>query len=265
MTVMALVLVAGLLVMGLLGAWLTPHDPMKLSVLDKLKPPSPTHPFGTDELGRDLLSRVIFGTRFSLLAAAVVVTIAITIGVPVGLAAGYFGGRVDGALMRLTDVFLAFPSLVLAMAVAAVFGAGLLNAVIAVGIVWWPTYARLMRAVTLSNRGLTYVDAARSLGASHTRILSRHLLPNSLSPLMVRASMDAGRAVLMTAGLSFIGLGAQPPLPEWGSMVARGRDYFLTSWWFSTFPGLAIYVTVLAFSLLGDGLRDIFDPRLRRR
>jgi peptide/nickel transport system permease protein len=198
-----------------------------------------------------------------LLSAAAVVGLAMLVGVPIGLVSGYVGGRLDEALMRLTDVFLAFPSLILAMAVAAVAGPGLRNAVIAVAIVWWPTYARLMRAVTLYGRELAFVEAARSMGASGGRIIFRHLLPNSLSPLIVRASMDAGRAVLMTSGLSFIGLGAQPPLPEWGAMVARGRDYFLDAWWYSIFPGASIYLTVLAFSLLGDSLRDRLDPRLR--
>jgi len=263
LTVVAIATIVALVLVALIGPWLALADPLKVDMEQKLRPPSRAHPFGTDELGRDLFSRVVHGTRLSLLAAAVVVGIAMALGVPVGMVAGYAGGRLDEVLMRITDVFLAFPSLILAMAVAAVFGPGLRNAVLAVAIVWWPTYARLMRAVTLVGRGLDYVDAARAMGASNRRIIARHLLPNSLSPLLVRASMDAGRAVLMTAGLSFIGLGAQPPVPEWGAMVARGRDFFLDSWWYSMFPGLSIYVTVLAFSLFGDSLRDMLDPRLR--
>jgi peptide/nickel transport system permease protein len=263
MTIASIVTICGLILLAILGSNLTPYNPMQPDVASKLLPPSVVHLFGTDELGRDIFSRVLFGTRYSLISATIVVAIAMFIGVPIGLVAGYFGGRLDELLMRAADVFLAFPSLVLAMAVVAVFGAGLTKAIIAVAIVWWPTYARLMRAVAISGSRLLYVEAARSLGARHDRIIFRHLLPNSLSPLMVRASMDGGRAVLMTAGLSFIGLGAQPPLPEWGAMVAEGRDFFLNSWWYTTFPSLSIYVVVLAFSFLGDGLRDILDPRLR--
>lgn len=242
---------------------LAPSPPTKITLPDKLLPPSPAHPFGTDDLGRDVLSRVIYGARISLASGVLVVVIAMLLGVALGLVSGYWGGPLDGVLMRISDVFLSFPRLVLAMAIAATLGAGLLNGMIAVALSWWPWYARLVRSQVLSLRQADFVTAASSIGANHRRIITRHLLPNIVGLIAVQASLDLGYAILFTASLSFIGLGVQPPTPEWGSMIAQGRNYMLTHWWYPTFPGLAIFVAVLGSNLFGDALRDILDPRLR--
>lgn len=231
---------------------------------NRFRPPSWTHIFGTDDLGRDLFSRVIWGGRTSLTAGIVVVLIAIGIGVPLGLVAGYFGGAVGEIIMRITDVFLSFPPMLLALAISAALGAGLTNAMIAVGITWWPWYTRLMRSQIVSVREKDFVESARAIGVSPLRILLRHIFPNCLAPITVQATLDVGYAILMTASLSFIGLGAQAPTPCWGLLVNIGRKYFLEYWWYATFPGLFIFASVLAFNLIGDGVRDVLDPRLRR-
>jgi peptide/nickel transport system permease protein len=252
-----------LLGVALAGKDVTPFDPLRIAPVDKLLQPSPAHPFGTDDLGRDLLSRVIAGARISLLVGVLVLTIAMSVGVGLGLVAGYWGGWVDEAIMRTTDIFLSFPRLVLAIAIAATLGPGLYNAMVAVALSWWPWYTRLVRGQLLSLREQEFVQAAVSLGAGRPRILLRHLLPNVGTTVVIEASIDFGYAILATASLSFIGLGAQPPTPEWGSIIAQARSYMIDAWWFPTFPGLAIFLVVLGFNLLGDAVRDAFDPRLR--
>ncbi len=252
-----------LVLAAIFAPFLAPAGPTQIMLPNKLLPPSLAHPFGTDDLGRDVLSRVIYGGRISLASGVVVVLIAMLLGVVLGLVAGYWGGVIDGVVMRVSDVFLSFPRLVLAMAIAASLGAGLINGMIAVALSWWPWYARLVRSQVLSLKQADFVTAASSTGASHGRIIVRHLLPNIIGLIAVQSSLDLGYAILFTASLSFIGLGAQPPTPEWGAMISQGRNYMLTHWWYPTFPGLAIFVAVLGANLFGDTLRDILDPRLR--
>jgi peptide/nickel transport system permease protein len=263
LTVAGLVLVALLAFIAATAPLIAPADPLEQELSERLKPPSSEHWLGTDQLGRDVLSRMIYGARISLLIGIVVVALAAGVGVFVGLLAGFSGGWLDESLMRLTDVFFAFPALILAMAISGALGPSLTNAMIAIAIVSWPVYARLVRAQVLSLRELEYVEASRSLGASSGRIMWKHILPNTLSPLLVQASFDMGAAILAAAGLSFIGFGTQPPTPEWGIMVSDGRNYIATHPWLSLYPGLAILLTVAAFNLIGDGLRDALDPRLR--
>ncbi|HEX6988894.1 MAG TPA: ABC transporter permease [Bacillota bacterium] len=230
----------------------------------QFEPPGEEFWFGTDDLGRDLFSRVLFGARISLLAGCMTIGLALVIGVPLGLLAGYAGGLTDEAIMRVTDVMLSFPPLLLAVAIAAAFGPSLTNAVIATGLSWWPWYTRIIRSTAAGLRRREYVEAARAAGAGHLAIMGRHILPNALPPVLVQASMDFGSVVLTTAALGFLGLGAQAPQPEWGLMVAIGRNYFLTQPWVVVFPGLGILITVMAFNFLGDGLREVLDPRLSR-
>ncbi len=228
-------------------------------------PPSLDHPFGTDRLGRDVLSRVIFGGRPALGVALAVVLLAVLIGVPLGLVAGYRGGWLDEALMRFTDLFLAFPPLLLAMVIAATLGASLFHAGLALAISWWPWYARLARTVTQSLRNEPFIDAARVYGVREPVILVRHVLRNATTPILVQATIDAGTVILAVGALAFLGLAAQPPTADWGLMVADGRTTVVTEWWISTFPGLAIFAAVLGFNLLGDALRDVLDPRTDSR
>jgi peptide/nickel transport system permease protein len=263
LTVAGLVIVALLALTALFAPLLAPADPLKQTLSNRLKPPSAEHWMGTDQLGRDILSRMIYGARISLMIGLVVVGLAAGVGIFVGLVAGYTGGWLDETLMRMTDVFFAFPALILAMAISGALGPSLTNAMIAIAVVTWPVYARLVRGQVLSLRELEYVSAARSLGASSGRIMWQHILPNSLPPLLVQVSFDMGAAILAAAGLSFIGFGTQPPTPEWGVMVSDGRNYIATHGWLSLYPGLAILLTVAAFNLIGDGLRDALDPRLR--
>ena len=230
----------------------------------KLQPPSAEHLFGTDDYGRDIFSMVIYGARTSLRICIIVVSISTLIGIFLGGIAGYFGGVIDEVLMRITDVFLAIPYLILAMAVAAALGRSIDHIMEAMIIVWWPTYARLMRGQVLTVREQQYVEAARSVGASNSRILFRHIFPNSFPPLLVEITLDLGAVLLVAAGLSFIGLGASPGTAEWGLMISSGRIHMFHAWWYVTFPGLAILFVVLGFNLLGDGLRDVTDPKLRR-
>lgn len=257
---MLLVLVA--ILVALFAPLVAPLDPIAMAPRDRLLPPSSAHWFGTDDNGRDILSRVIFGTRYSLVAAFGILGLAALAGTVIGLAAGLVGGWLDELLMRVTDMFLAFPALVLAMALTAALGPSLFNAVLATALVWWPWYARLVRGQALHLKHEAYVEAAIVAGASRLRIAYHHILRNCLTPLIVQISLDMGYAILTLAGLSFVGLGAQPPTPEWGSMVSVGRDYFLDSWWMVTFPGLAIFVTVMAFNLLGDGIQEALSPRV---
>ena len=229
----------------------------------KLKPPSSTHPFGTDEVGRDIYSRVIMGTRLSFQIGLIIIFIAMGIGVPLGIIAGYVGGWLNEFIMRVTDIFLSIPGLLLALAIVGALGPGIKNAMLALSIVWWPGYVRLVQGKTLSLREESFVEGAKSIGASKLRVIFSHILPNCTSPIIVKASMDMGMAILFAANLGFIGVGAQPPIPEWGAMISTGRNYLPDHWWMATFPGMAILITVLGFNLLGDGLRDILDPQSR--
>lgn len=264
LSAVGLALSAAFVLMAIAAPLLAPHDPLVMDPSNRLAAPSARHWFGTDDGGRDILARVIYGTRSSLLTALGILSLASLIGTSIGLAAGYFGGWVDEALMRMTDMFLAFPALVLAMGLAAALGPSLFNAMLATAVVWWPWYARLVRGQALHLKNEAFVEAARVAGASGLRIAVRHILRNCLTPITVQMSLDIGYAILTLSSLSFIGLGAQPPTPEWGSMVSIGRDYFLDQWWIVTFPGLAIFVSVMAFNLLGDGLQESLSPRLRR-
>jgi peptide/nickel transport system permease protein len=264
LNVAAFVLIAVFALCALFAPLLAPYDPLFQDLGIRLTPPSPEHWLGTDSLGRDILSRILYGARISLLVGVVVVVSAGLVGTAIGLVAGYVGGFVDEALMRLTEVFLAFPALILAMAIAGALGPSLTNAIIAIAAVTWAVYARLTRGQILSLRRREFVEAARAMGATQMRIVVRHLLPNALAPLMIQASFDLGSSIIAAAGLSFIGFGAQPPTPEWGVMISEGRNYISTQPWLSLFPGLAILLAVGSFNLLGDGLRDAFDPRLSR-
>jgi peptide/nickel transport system permease protein len=264
-------LVAGTIILflvvlsALLAPQISPYDPVDQDFASQLRSPSASHLFGTDEFGRDIFSRVVFGARIALNVGAVADAIATTLGVLLGVLAGYFGGRLDAVLTRLIDVMLAFPYLLLAMIVVAILGPGLTNAMVAIAIVYTPQFARVVRGVVLSVKEQEFVESARAMGMGMLRILFRSILPNIVSPIIVMATLTVGFMIVETAGLSFLGLGASPPTPEWGSMLATGRQYMLTAPWITTFPGLAILVTVVAFNLVGDGLRDLLDPRLRGR
>jgi peptide/nickel transport system permease protein len=236
----------------------------KTNVANTLQAPSLAHPFGCDKLGRDVLSRVIVGARPALIVPIGVVLFAVLIGAPLGAIAGYKGGWIDEVIMRVTDLFLAFPSLLLAMAIAAALGRGIQNAAIALTVSWWPWYTRLVRGVTVSLKERYFVEAAQAIGVRDSVIVLRHILPNTISAILVQSTVDLGTVILAMGGLAFLGLGTQPPAPDWGLMVADGRIYILQQWWISTFPGLAIFVIVLAFNLIGDTMRDIFDPRQYR-
>jgi peptide/nickel transport system permease protein len=252
---------------AILGPWIAPYPEQgfgKTNVATRMLPPSPEHLLGTDRLGRDMLSRIIIGARPALVASLVVVGLAVVIGSLLGSLAGYVGGWVDEVIMRITDLFLAFPALLLAMAIVAAIGPGLTNAMLAIAVSWWPWYTRLVRGVALSLRQRYFVEAARSIGVNNVTIVLRHILPNCISPILVQATIDIGTVILAATGLAFIGLGTQPPAPDWGLMVSEGRGFILNEWWYSTFPGLVIFISVLAFNLLGDVLRDIFDPRQYR-
>jgi len=240
---------------------LAPYDPAKINFPDKLVSPGWAHLMGTDELGRDIFSRVIYGARTSLVIGITVLAFSMVIGVPIGLVSGYFGGRIDTILMRISDVFLAFPPLLLPIAITAALGAGLFNAMMALAISWFPWYARIMRSSVIAIRKELYIDAARAMGVGHFRIMIRHALPNASTPVIVQASMDFGYTILAAASLSFIGIGAKPPAIEWGLMVALSRSKFLDFWWTAAFPGFAIFITVLAVNLIGDGVRDFLDPK----
>ncbi|MFI7072898.1 ABC transporter permease [Micromonospora sp. WMMA1998] len=256
-TVVLLVLV----VVGVAGPWLAPSGVNDVDVDQMLRPPSGAHPFGTDELGRDVLSRVLVAARVSLEVGVVSVGIALVAGVTLGLFAGYYRGWLDSVLMRAMDVLFAFPVLLLAVAIVAVLGPGLLTAMVAIGVVYTPIFARITRAGVLSVREQVFVRAAVSIGASDLRIMRRHVLPNIAAPLIVQTSLSLAFAILSEAALSFLGLGIQPPAPAWGRMLFDGRGFVTDAWWLGVFPGAAIFLTVLAFNLVGDALRDVLDPR----
>ncbi len=258
-----LVIVIIWILLTILAPHVAPYDPLKQDVKNRLHPPSLQHPLGTDQLGRDILSRIIYGGRISLPVGFLVVSLAMVIGTILGALAGYLGRAMDTILMRITDMVMAFPGIILAMAIAAALGPGLEKSTLAIVIVWWPNYARIVRSLVLSVRENEYVTAARSLGCREGRILLKTVLPNCIAPAIVMATTDLGNAILTFSGLSFLGLGAVPPAPEWGTMVASGILVF-DQWWVSAFPGLAILSIVMGFNFLGDGLRDALDPRLRR-
>lgn len=265
LSIVGLALIAGFLLLAFAAPLIAPADPMQQALYNRLSPPTLAHPFGTDDFGRDILSRVIYGARISLRVGVVAVLIALLLGTGIGLVAGYWGGWIDQVLMRVMDLLLAFPSILLAIGIVAILGPGLENAMLAVGIVAVPQYARLVRASVLTVRETDYVLAARALGASDVRILAIAILPNCLAPLIVQATLGLATAILDAAGLSFLGLGAQPPIPEWGAMLSQGRELIVRAPWVLTFPGGAIFLTVLAFNLVGDGLRDALDPKAVRR
>jgi peptide/nickel transport system permease protein len=256
-------LIALVLLVAAVGPALVPQDPLKTAPLERLKGPSAEHLFGTDSLGRDLFSRVIYGARISILIGLISVSISLLPGTMLGLAAGYFGGRLDNFIMRLMDMLLAFPAILLAIFITAILGPSLPNTMVAVGIVYIPHYARIVRASVLSLKEQLFVQAIAHLGGGHSRILLRHILPNALPPIIVYATLGMGTAVLQAAALGFLGLGAQPPQPEWGAMLSEGRQYIQIAPHVAAFPGAAILVLVLGFNLFGDGLRDVLDPSLR--
>ena len=261
--VVGLTVLLALVLVAIFAPYIVPYDPLKIEPGQALLSPSPDHLFGTDQFGRDVFSRVVAGTYISLAVGLISVGIAVIFGVTIGLVSGYYGGKVDNFLMRLIDVMLAFPGILLALAIVSMLGPSLANLMVAVGVSSIPTYARLTRGSVLSAREELYVDAARSIGVRNRTILGRHLLPNVVAPIIVTATLGVGAAILWAAALSFLGLGSQPPTPEWGRMLSEGRQYLRDQWWISTFPGLAIMITVLASNLLGDGLRDTLDPRLK--
>ena len=263
-TALGLFLVASLMLAGLLAPWLPLDDPTEINLPDRLLTPSTEHLLGTDHLGRDTFSRVVHGARVTLLAAAATLALSMTIALTVGILSGYHGGWADTALMGVVDLLLAFPSLILALAVAGALGPGLLNVLLAAGAVWWAGHARIIRGVTLGARQMEYVTAARAAGAGNTRIILRHIAPNILGPIIVIASLDVGWIILGIAGLNFLGLGAQPPTPEWGAMLNDARPHLQTAPRLLLLPGAAIFLAVLGFNLLGDGLRDLLDPRTVR-
>jgi peptide/nickel transport system permease protein len=252
-----------MLLMAVLAPWIAPYDPFQQTPQDRLSPPSEKHILGADHLGRDTLSRIIYGSRYSLSVGIVSVTIGLCVGSAIGLLAGYYGRWLDNVLTRCMDVLLAFPGILLALAVVTALGPGLFNVMIAVGVWSVPIYARIARGSALSLKQQEFVQAARAFGASNTRIMVRHVLPNSLPPLLVLSSLNVASAILWAAALSFLGLGAQPPTPEWGAMLNDGRPYTVVAPHVATFPGLAIMITVLSFNFVGDALRDALDPRLK--
>ena len=258
-----LILICALLILAIVGPSIAPYGPYKTDPINKLEAPNRTHIFGTDHLGRDILTRVLHGARISVTIAVIILVVSGSIGTLIGIVAGYFGGGIDNVLMRITDIFLAFPRLILAMAVAAALGRSLNNVVLAVAFTTWTIFARLARGQAMAVKEEDYIEAARASGATNRRILLVHVLPLCISPVIIQGTISMGGIILVVAGLGFIGFGAQPPTPEWGVMVSDGRNYLPTGWWACVFPGLAIMFTVLGFNLLGDGVRDILDPRMR--
>ena len=265
--VVGLILILLMVLLAILAPWLTPYPEEGRgtpNVINKLLPPSSEHPFGTDLLGRDMLARVLFGARTSLIAGLSIVVLSVVFGTILGAVAGYFGGWVDDVIMRVTDIFLAFPPLLLAMIVAAVLEPSLGNAILSITLTWWPWYTRLARAQAISVRERDYVKAARGVGVNDLTIIGRHIAPNIITPILVQGTLDLGVAILTLAGLSFLGLGVPPPTADWGSMVREGRTYVASGrWWIGTFPGLALFLTTMAFNLVGDGLQVVTNPRAR--
>lgn len=268
LSLLALIILILLVAAAAVSTWVVPYpgDIRYDTHIDiKFQEPSAEHWMGTDELGRDVFSRVVYGARVSIVNGLLAVAIALLIGVPLGAIAGSFGGWVDNVIMRVTDVFLSFPPLLLAIALVALLGSSLTNAIIAISASWWPWYTRLVRGQAISIKERKFVQAAETIGTSRTKIIFKHIIPNCISPVIVQASMDIGGVIMTLASLSFLGLGAQNPTPEWGLMISTGRAYFPDKWWYCIFPGLAIFVTVLCFNLLGDAIREIMDPKTRKK
>jgi peptide/nickel transport system permease protein len=261
LAVSGVIIVLALILMAIFASWIAGQSPYAQLLTARLEPPSMEHWFGTDELGRDIFSRIIYGSRITLLIIFLVSIVVLPVGLLIGTVAGYFGGVLDMFLMRVTDIFLAFPRLVMALAFAAALGPGIENAVLAISITAWPPYARLARAETMTIRRSDFILATRMQGASALRIIWSHIVPLCLPSVIVRLTLDMAGIILIAAGLGFLGLGAQPPAPEWGLMVSSGRSYLLDQWWVATIPGIAIFVVSFGFNLLGDGLRDVFDPK----
>jgi peptide/nickel transport system permease protein len=264
LAVLGLLIILTLILTAAFAPQIAPYDPIATSLGNRLMPPSSDHIFGTDEMGRDIFSRIVWGSRLTLYVIFLVAVIAAPVGIAVGAVSGYFGGIVDTLLMRITDIFLAFPKLILALAFVAALGPGIENAIIAISITSWPPYARIARAETITTRNSDFIRAIRLQGANSMRIIVRHIMPLCLSSLIVRVTLDMAGIILTAAGLGFLGLGAQPPSPEWGAMTSSGRAYILDHWWLITMPGTAIFVVSLAFNLLGDGLREVLDPKRDR-
>ena len=258
-----LIIIFLFIVMAIFAPFISPYDPLVQDISQRLKPPTIAHPLGTDQLGRDVLSRVIYGSRISLIVGFSAVFISGLIGITVGLISGFYGGKIDAIIMRLADIQLSLPFILLAIAIMAVLGPGLRNIILVLGITGWVIYARIVRSETLQIKGIDFVNAAISLGNNDLRILFKHILPNVLASAIVVATLEMARMIIMEAALSFLGLGIQPPTPSWGTMVADGRDYITNAWWLITFPGLAIMMTVLGINLFGDWLRDSLDPKLK--
>lgn len=264
LTLLGFSIILALIFVAIFAPTIAPYDPIAMSLSNRLAPPSMSHLLGTDELGRDILSRIIYGTGVALKIMIIVLLIDLPLGLFLGIVAGYFGGWIDEITMRMADIFMAFPRLILAMAIGAALGPSLVNTMIAIAITMWPTYARLARGETLSIKERAFIEAEKALGTSKAKILFSSILPLCSSTTIVRATLDMGDVIRIAAGMSFLGLGAQPPIPEWGLMVSTGRSFLVTQWWVPTFPGFAILFAVLGFNLLGDGIRDITDPHLRR-
>lgn len=261
LAVLGALIVLGLVLTAAFAPWIAPESPIGQNLDARLLPPSAAHWMGTDELGRDIFSRVVYGARITLMIVALVAVISAPLGLLIGAVSGYFGGWVDRILMGVTDVFLSMPKLILALAFVAALGPGIENAIIAIAITAWPAYARIARAETLTFRNAEFIDATRLIGASPARIIIRHVLPLCTSSMIIRVTLDMAGIILTAAGLGFLGLGAQPPLPEWGAMISRGRTFILDEWWVATMPGFAIIIVSLGFCFLGDGLRDVLDPK----
>jgi len=251
------------LIVAIFAPYIAPHEPNEQHLLNRLNPPSMKHPLGTDGHGRDLLSRIIFGSRISLMIGLISIGIGLGLGVPLGLTAGYFGGVYEEVVMRGIDILMSFPGILLALVVVAILGPGLFNVMVAIGVWSVPIFTRMVRGSTLSIKEEEFIEAARAIGLGDFKIILKQVLPNCLAPILVLSSLRLATAILSAAALSFLGLGAQPPTPDWGAMLSAGREYLRVAWWFSTFPGLAIMFVVLGFNLLGDGLRDILDPKMR--
>jgi len=263
LTVIGGAIILLLILTALFAPWIAPESPVGQHLEGRLMPPSAAHWMGTDELGRDIFSRVVYGARITLMIVALVAIISAPLGLLIGAVSGYFGGWVDTVLMGVTDVFLSMPKLILALAFVAALGPGIENAIIAIAITAWPAYARIARAETMTFRNSEFIAAMQLVGASRTRIILRHVLPLCTSSMIVRVTLDMAGIILTAAGLGFLGLGAQPPLPEWGAMISRGRVFILDQWWVATMPGFAIIIVSLGFCFLGDGLRDVLDPKQR--
>jgi len=261
--VIGLLAIGIMVVVALLAPMVAPYDPIEPSPSEAFSSPSPRHLMGTDYIGRDILSQLVYGARISLRTGVLSVLIGLVLGSVIGLISGFYAGMVDAVIMRLMDMMLAFPGMILALSIVSVLGPSLTNVLLAVGLAMVPLFARLVRGSVLSEKEKVYIEAARAIGSSSWRIAFRHILPNVVAPILVMGTLNIGRAIIAGAALSFLGLGAQPPTPEWGAMLAGGRSYLRDAWWMSTFPGLAIFATVLAINMVGDGLRDALDPRLR--